>query len=82
MQNHLTKFTNIYEGFYSMKALKMEKTSKKKDRTFKKFISTKGTYKKCRHHDGIAINTNSPNKFHKNLWRVLFDKSNENEKDE
>ena len=23
MQNHLTKFTNIYEGFDSMKALKM-----------------------------------------------------------
>ena len=36
MQNHLTKFTKIYEGFYSMKALKMEKTSKKGN-DFQKF---------------------------------------------
>ena len=44
MQNHLTKFTNIYEGFYSMKTLKMEKTSKK-ERSFKNLISTKGLTK-------------------------------------
>ena len=78
MQNHLTKITQIYEGFYSMKALKNGKNFKKKEKTFKNFISTKGTYKKYR--EQTAINTNSLNKIHKNIWRVLLDRSNENGK--
>ena len=31
MQNHLTKFTKNYGGFYSIKAMKMEKLQKRKE---------------------------------------------------
>ena len=71
MQNHLTKLTKTHQGFGK---------NFKKGQDFQKIISTKGTYKKYRQHE--AINANSPNKIHKNLWRVVFDKSNENGKDE
>ena len=56
------------------------KKTSKKERLFESLISTKTTYTKYRQHE--AINANSTNKIHKNLWGVLFDKTNENGKDE
>ena len=70
---------NLWRVLFDRSNENGKKTSKKEG-FFENFISTKGTYKKYR--EQTAINTNSPNKIHKNLWRVLLDKSNENGKDE